>query len=316
MKVLVTGGAGFVGRWVVKSLLEDGHRVWVLDDLSNGRRDNLSAFEQNPNYQGLMVANCKDSESVTSLFERRFDICFHLAADVNIQNSIDEPLATVQNHAMGTFSALEAARRTNTKFVFVSSCMVYDSAPPERPIHEMSRVLPKSPYAASKLAAEGLVTSYFYTYGLPVVIVRPFSTYGPFQTPAAEGGVVSIFIKQLLDGGELRIEGDGTQTRDFLYVEDCATFVVLAGYSRDAVGEVLNAGTGNAICINDLTKLLSNDNKTKIVYVPPIHPQCEIYNLVSDSRKAKKLLGWEARVSLEDGLNRTRRWIEGLQGRN
>jgi len=305
---LVTGGAGFIGRWVVKKLLDDGHKVWVLDDLSNGQRKNIEEFMQNPNFAGFVEGDIKNVSILDNLFENKFDICYHLAASINVQDSIDDPGTTFQNDVVGTFNVLEQCRKYNTKIVFMSTCMVYDRANDEKGITEAHPTKPASPYAGSKIAGENMVLSYWYAYKLPAVVIRPFNTYGPMQKSSGEGGVVAIFIKRNLEGLPLNIYGDGFQTRDLLYVEDCAEFVVQAGYSDKVNGEIVNAGLGKDISINDLALLIAKD-KEKIVHVPHIHPQSEISKLLCNYQKARELLGWAPKVSLEEGIKRTEEWI-------
>ncbi|ABN53422.1 MAG TPA: NAD-dependent dehydratase [Hungateiclostridium thermocellum] len=308
MNILVTGGAGFIGRWVVKRLLEDGHKVWVLDDLSNGQRKNIEEFLSNPNFAGFVEGDIKNIPVLETLFENKFDICYHLAASINVQDSIDDPGTTFQNDVVGTFNVLEQCRKHNTKIVFMSTCMVYDRANDENGITEAHPTKPASPYAGSKIAGENMVLSYWYAYKLPAVVIRPFNTYGPMQKSSGEGGVVAIFIRRNLEGLPLNIYGDGCQTRDLLYVEDCAEFVVRAGYSDRVNGEIINAGLGRDISINDLALLIAKD-KEKIVHVPHIHPQSEIAKLLCNYQKAKELLGWTPKVSLEEGIKRTEEWI-------
>jgi len=308
MKVLVTGGAGFIGRWVVKKLLEDRHEVWVLDDLSNGRKENLDEFAGHPGLKEFRVGDIKDRDGLASLFRDGFDICYHLAASINVQDSIDDPGTTFNNDVIGTFNVLEECRKNGTKMVFMSTCMVYDRAMSDEGIDEKWPTKPASPYAGAKIAGENMVLSYYYAYGLPTVVIRPFNTYGPFQKSSGEGGVVAIFIKRQLEGETLNIYGDGTQTRDLLYVEDCARFVVEAGYSDKVNGEIVNAGLGRDISINDLAMLIAG-SKDRIKHVPHIHPQSEIPKLLCNYTKAKKLLGWEPKVTLEEGISRTRDWI-------
>lgn len=311
MNILVTGGAGFIGRWVVKRLLEDGHRVWILDDLSNGQRSNIEELMQNPNFAGFVEGDIKNIPVLETLFENKFDICYHLAASINVQDSIDDPGTTFQNDAMGTFNVLEQCRKQGTKIVFMSTCMVYDRANDENGITEAHPTKPASPYAGSKIAGENMVLSYWYAYKLPTVVIRPFNTYGPMQKSSGEGGVVAIFIKRNLEGLPLNIYGDGSQTRDLLYVEDCADFVVQAGYSERVNGEIVNAGLGKDISINELALLISQD-KNKIVHVPHIHPQSEIPKLLCNYQKAGELLGWAPKISLEEGIRRTAEWIKTI----
>ena len=309
MNVLVTGGAGFIGRWVVKRLLDDGHAVWALDDLSNGRLANIAEFEGHSGWRGFTRGDIKDMALLEKLFSNQFDLCYHMGASINVQDSIDEPRQTFDNDVIGTFNVLEMCRRDSVKMVFMSTCMVYDMATDPAGINELHPTKPASPYAGSKIAGENMVLSYWYAYGLPTVVVRPFNTYGPFQKTGGEGGVVAVFIKRSLAGDNLNIYGSGEQTRDLLYVTDCARFVVEAGYSDKVNGQILNAGLGRDVSVNELAALIE-PNPAKIVHVPHIHPQSEIMKLLCDSRKAGELLGWSPQVGLEQGLQLTRQWIE------
>ncbi|MCX9085011.1 MAG: GDP-mannose 4,6-dehydratase [Candidatus Methanoperedens sp.] len=308
MNVLVTGGSGFIGRWVVKRLLDNDNHVWVLDDLSNGCADNLDEFRDNPNLD-VTIGDIKDTALLSILFRNNFDICIHLAASIVVQDSIDHPRRTFENDVVGTFNVLEEAKRTNTKFVFMSTCMVYDTASTGGAISETHPTKAASPYAGAKLAGENMVQSYYYAYGLPTVIVRPFNTYGPYQKSTGEGGVVSIFVQKDLKGEVMNIYGDGTQTRDLMYVEDCAEFVVQAAYSDAVNGKILNAGLGEDISINDLAALICKD-ANRIKHVEHIHPQSEIPKLVCDYSRAKQLLGWEPRTSLIEGIGKFRNWMK------
>lgn len=309
MKILVTGGAGFIGRWVVKKLLEDHHHVWVLDDLSNGRIENLEEMKSHPFFVEFVRGDIKDEKILSQLFINRFEICYHLGASINVQDSIDNPNETFHNDTVGTFNLLEHCKKHHVKMVFMSTCMVYDRASNKDGIRETDPIKPASPYAGSKIAAENIVLSYYYAYGLPAVVIRPFNTYGPYQKTGGEGGVVAIFIKNKLDGKMLNIYGDGTQTRDLLYVEDCANFVVQAGFSQKANGEIINAGLGRDISINDLALMIAG-SRNQIRHVKHIHPQSEIPKLLCNYNKARHLLGWEPRFSLEEGLRKTEIWIK------
>lgn len=309
MNILLTGGAGFIGRWVAKRLLDEGHNLWILDDLSNGREENIREFHGHQGFKQFIKGTILDEQMLTDLFgQHKFDICYHLGASINVQDSIDDPRTTFNNDTVGTFYILEQCRKYNTKVVFMSTCMVYDRCNDDTGITELHPTKPASPYAGAKVAAENMVLSCYYAYGLPTVVIRPFNTYGPFQKTGGEGGVVAIFIKNELDGKELRIYGEGTQTRDLLYVEDCANFVVSAGFSDAVNGEIVNAGLGRDIAINDLALLIAGD-RARIRHVEHIHPQSEIQKLLCNSQKAKRLLGWEPRVTLEEGIARTREWI-------
>jgi nucleoside-diphosphate-sugar epimerase len=308
MNVLVTGGAGFIGRWVVKKLVDDGHDIWIIDNLSNGREENIKEFLHIDNIKGFIKGDIKDKKILDELFQNKFDICYHLGASINVQDSLDDPQTTFENDTIGTFNVLEECRKYKTKIVFMSTCMVYDKANDENGITEIHPIKPASPYAGSKIAAENMVLSYWYGYKLPVVVIRPFNTYGPFQKTGGEGGVVAIFIKKKLNNEILNIYGAGTQTRDLLYVEDCARFVVESGYNNEVNGHIINAGLGVDISINDLAVLI-NEDEENIKHVPHIHPQSEIQKLLCDYSKAKDLLQWEPKVSLQEGITKTREWI-------
>jgi nucleoside-diphosphate-sugar epimerase len=252
-----------------------------------------------------------------------------LAASINVQDSIDDPRSTFFNDTVGTFNILEKAKlqmfgkyakmdgdvwisdkKETThpcKVVFMSTCMVYDRAD-AKGIDELHPVMPVSPYGGSKIAAENMVLSYYNTYKLPSVVVRPFNTYGPFQKTGGEGGVVAIFINNTIDGRDINIYGSGNQTRDLLYVKDCAEFVVLSGYNKNVNGEIINAGTGRDISINDLAEMISR-GRSNINHVKHIHPQSEIQKLLCDYNKARRLIGWYPSYTLEKGLAETEEWI-------
>ena len=334
MKALVTGGAGFIGRWVVKRLLGDGHEVLALDDFSNGRPENLRELEGHRGFLGTVRGDIKDPACVADVFGRGpWDLVFHLAASIQVQRSIDDPEPTFRNDAEGTFRILEACRAqyfqlngldvTTKRFDFdtavprltdrrprvacMSTCMVYDLAG-DAPIPETHPYRPASPYAASKIASDMLALSYFHSYRLPVVVVRPFNTYGPFQKTNSEGGVASIFLQRDLAGSPLLVKGSGEQTRDLLYVEDCAEFVTKAALAQSAEGQIVNAGTSSDVSINELAhKCCSPGNRVE--HVTHDHPQAEIMRLRADASKAKALLGWVPSTGLDEGLAKTRAWL-------
>lgn len=310
MEILVTGGAGFIGRWVVKRLLDERQDVYVLDDLSNGRMENIEEFKDNSNFE-FVLGDIRNKAMLGDIFKKDVDICIHAAAAINVQESIENPQRYYDVNMNGTFNILEEARKRDVKVVLIGTCMVYDLSL-AKAINEEHSLNPKSPYAGSKLAAENLALSYFHAYGLPVVITRPFNTYGPYQKSDMEGGVVSIFIRNFLEGKTLNVFGDGTQTRDLLYVEDCADFIVKASFNEKAVGEIINAGYGRDSAINDLASLICKDAE-RIRYVEHHHPQSEILKLLCDYTKAKDLLDWKPKNPLEEGIKKTEEWIENLK---
>ncbi|AYD40702.1 SDR family NAD(P)-dependent oxidoreductase [Clostridium fermenticellae] len=332
MNMLVTGGAGFIGRWTVKRLLDDGHKVTVFDNLSNGRMENIEEFKNSPGFK-FIGGDIRDESKLDEIFKDKFDIIYHLAASINVQDSIDDPKTTFFNDTVGTFNVLERAKlqmfgkngrmdgnswvldpKEDTypcKVVFMSTCMVYDISG-DKGISESHPTKPVSPYGGSKIAAENMVLSYYNAYKLPTVVIRPFNTYGPFQKTGGEGGVVAIFINNSLYGRDINIYGSGEQTRDLLYVKDCARFVVMSGYSDKVNGQVVNAGTGRDVTINELAKIITRE-RIKINHVKHIHPQSEIMKLKCDYSKAESLIDWKPQYTLEQGIEETEKWIKGTK---
>ena len=305
--VAVTGAAGFIGRWVVDELLDRGYTVRGLDDLSNGSWRNVADFESSERF-ALTIGDVSDRESVDELLDGDVDACIHLAAEIDVQESLDDPQSHFETNVTGTERVLEACRATDTRLGLVGTCMVYDMVDSEEGIDESHPVKPASPYAGTKLAAENIAESYYHGYGLPVTVLRPFNTYGPYQKTGMAGGVVSIFTSHDIEGDPLKIFGDGTQTRDLMYVTDCARFIVDGTFSDAAVGEVINAGTGSDISINELAELVTSDG-TDITHVEHHHPQSEVQKLLCNPGKANDLLGWKPEVSLEEGIERLRKWL-------
>ena len=278
-----------------------------LDDLSNGSRRNVADFESSERF-ALTIGDVSDRESVDELLDGDIDACIHLAAEIDVQESLDDPQSHFETNVIGTERVLEACRATDTRLGLIGTCMVYDMVDSEEGIDESHPVKPASPYAGTKLAAENIAESYYHGYGLPVTVLRPFNTYGPYQKTGMAGGVVSIFTSRDIEGDPLKIFGDGTQTRDLMYVTDCARFIVDGTFSDAAVGEVINAGTGSDISINELAELVASDG-TEITHVEHHHPQSEVQKLLCNPGKANDLLGWEPEVSLEEGIERLRKWL-------
>lgn len=306
LRILVTGAAGFIGRWVVGELLARGHEVVPIDNLVAGEVAALDEFRGHPSLHPFEQGDVRDVAACRR-WMHGVDAVAHLAASISVQESIDDPKTTFENDVVGTFNVLETAREAGARVLFMSTCMVYDRADDDG-IDEDHPTKPASPYAASKLSGEALTESYFHAYGLPTTVVRPFNTYGPYQRSVGEGGVVAIFTRRSLLGEELRIYGSGSQTRDLLYVEDCARFVASALVSDSATGRILNAGTGHDVSVNELAALVEPD-ASRIVHVPHIHPQSEIAVLRCDPRRAAEVLGWRPEVDLPTGLGRVREWM-------
>lgn len=306
--VVVTGAAGFIGRWVVHELLERGFTVRGMDDLRNGSQRNIAAFDTEDAFE-FTTGSVTIRDDVEAVLTEEVDFCIHLAAEIDVQESLDDPDSHFEANIVGTKHILESCRENEIALGLVGTCMVYDMVESEAGIDESHPVKPASPYAGSKLAAENLAESYYHGYGLPVTIMRPFNTYGPFQKTGMAGGVVSIFTNRDIAGKPLTIYGDGTQTRDLLYVTDCAEFIVEATLSDETTGEILNAGTGTDISINELAELIASED-TEIEHVEHHHPQSEVEKLLCDPTKAHSMIDWEPTVSLAEGVSRLREWLK------
>ncbi len=305
-KVLVTGGTGFIGRWLVKRLLELNKEVIAFDNLANSSLENVAEFRDNPNFS-FIKGDVTNKEDLARAFVHRLECVYHLAAQNNVQESLDEPGNAYRNNLRGTYLILEECRKNNTRVLIMGTCMVYAPAK-DSALTEEHPTMPKSLYAATKLAAEELALSYYHGFGLPVVIVRPFNTYGPYQKCNNDGGVVAIFMSRHNEGEELEVRGDGTQTRDLLYVEDCAEFLVQAGEKETVIGHIINAGSGRDISINELAAMICPE-PARIRHIPHIHPQSEIMKLCCDSSKAEALLGWKPQTTIQQGIEQMREWL-------
>lgn len=307
MNILVTGGAGFIGRWTISRFLEEGHQVSILDDFSTGSVQNILEFAGNPCFKTLISGDLKDRALLKSISFPSFDVCVHLAGVCNVQDSILDPWPTFSTDVIGTFHLLECCRKAGVKVVFLSTSMIYDVSSSSVGILEGHGMKPRSPYAAAKLSGENMVLSYFHTYGLPVVILRPVSTYGPYHKGNGEGGIILNYIQKKIKGELISVYGDGEQKRDFLYVEDCADLIVKASLSDQANGEIFNAGSGIVISMKDLAVLISG-KKSGYSLVPAMHLHPEPVNDFCNSQKAESILGWKAKTSLAEGLKLTEQW--------
>jgi len=304
--ILVTGGAGFIGSELVRQLAGAGFRVRVVDNLVNGRRENLDdVLDQDIE---LIVADVRDLSSMGSLL-CDVDVVFHLAC-LGVRHSIHSPIENHEVNASATLGLLNAARNNSVKrFVYVSSSEVYGTAR-TAPITEEHPTLPMTVYGASKLAGESYTRAFWETYRYPTVVLRPFNAYGPRCHHEGDSGeVIPKFLLRCLAGKPMVIFGDGTQTRDFTFVGDTARGILAAGLSDASIGQTINLGSGREIQIRELATTIARTvgrADAEIVHVEP-RPG-DVLRLLADSSKAKKLLQFESTVPLREGIARLRDW--------
>ncbi|MCK5579921.1 MAG: SDR family oxidoreductase [Candidatus Omnitrophica bacterium] len=304
LKVLVTGGAGFIGSHLVDRLINDGHDVVVLDNFSTGRPQNLDHQKDSSQLQ-LVEADIRDLDKIKPYFEG-IEVVFHLAALADIVPSIVNPIGYYTSNVLGTMNVVEAARLSGVKrLVYTASSSCY-GIPPEGcyPTPENAAISPEYPYALTKYLGEETVLHWGKVYDLPVVSLRLFNVYGTrSRTSGTYGAVFGVFLAQKLSGQPYTVVGDGTQTRDFTYVTDVADAFATAGYS-DVSGEVFNVGTGKPQSVNRLVELLEGE----VTYIPkrPGEPDCTW----ADVNKIKAVLGWESKVSFEQGVAEIRKNID------
>ena len=299
MRAVVTGGAGFIGSHVADALLARGDEVHVFDDLSSGRRENV------PDGARLHEGDVRrDAESLFG--EVRPELCFHLAAQIDVRVSIDRPDLDADVNVIGTLHVLEAAREHGTKLVFSSTGgAIYGEC--EGPAAEDRPRRPLAPYGVSKLAAEEYIAAYNRLYGSTHVALRYGNVFGPRQDPHGEAGVVAIFMNALRDGKTPRIFGDGSQTRDYVYVGDVVA-ASLAAAQQD--GGVFNVGTGVETSVRDLyDRVQRASGITREAELAPARPG-ELQRSVLDASLAERELGWKPERSLDDGLAQTWAWFK------
>ena len=314
LNILVTGGAGFIGSHVVDVYLRAGHRVTVVDNLSTGRMANLNTRAQ------FFPADIR-SATLDAIFQQgRFDVVNHHAAHIDLRRSVADPWHDAEINILGTLNLLECARRFGVKRVIFSSTggAIYGDEVPY-PTPESHPAQPLSPYGVAKLTVEHYLHYYQAVHNLRSVVLRYANVYGPRQDPYGEAGVVAIFAERLLQGDRPVIFGDGQQTRDFVFVGDVVRANLLAvDYLKEDSGDsaplVANIGTGHELPVNELFTLLTTSlpSAPEPIYAPP--KPGEQRRSVIDPSYAKRTLGWEPLVSLEEGLRETWDWFKERSG--
>jgi UDP-glucose 4-epimerase len=296
MRVVVTGGAGFIGSHLVDALLARGDEVHVVDNLSTGSRQNLTSTAT------LHELDIRDEALEQLVAQFRPEVVFHLAAQADVGTSVERPAFDADVNVVGTVRVLEAARASDARVVFTSSGgAIYGEC--KRPAGEDDEPQPLSPYAASKLAGEEYLATWNRLYGVGHVSCRLANVYGPRQLPTLEGGVVAIFLDRLRDGHETEIFGDGNQTRDFVYVGDVVR--ALSAAAADPGGGVYNVGSGIETAVRELHRLCAEVAGVEREPRFGADRPGDLRHSVVDPSRAASELGWRAETTLAEGLGET-----------
>jgi len=310
--IVVTGGAGFIGSELVRQLAARGDRVVIIDNLINGKRENVADVLSR--HVTLQVTDMRDLDALAPHL-REARALYHLAC-LGVRHSVHSPHENHEVNATATLQLLAACRRLEVpRFVYVSSSEVYGGvrwAPTIRweQMTEDHPAFPCTVYGGSKLAGECYARAYYRTYGYPTVVVRPFNTYGPRSHHEGDSGeVIPKFLLRCLAGRPMVVFGDGTQSRDFTYVSDTANGILLAGEHPLAVGETINVGSGSEVTINDLARRVAIEAGYPDAIVEHDRPRPgDVPRLVADVARARAVLGYQPQVSLSEGLQRLLRW--------
>jgi len=299
VRVLVTGGAGFIGSHIAERLVRDGHEVRIVDNFSSGRRANLAGFADKVE---LVEGDIRDA----ALLERLSlgcELVYHEAAVVSVPYSVEHPQETHDVNIQGTLNVLQAARRGKVRrVVFACSAAVYGEEP-ELPKRESMAPLPIAPYGVEKITGEYYLGVFNKLYGVETVSLRYFNVFGPRQDPRSPySGVISIFVDRVLKGVTPRVFGDGQQCRDFVFVANVVDANLLAGRAASAAGRCYNIGCGQRTTLNDLLRILGRLTGQEV------HPEYDearagdIRESVADISRARRELGYEPVISVEEGL--------------
>jgi len=309
-RILVTGGAGFIGSHLVDRLLNEGFEVTIIDDLSTGNLENIAQHQDRDKFH-FIKGDIRDLTLVKETM-KDIDAVFHEAALASVTISVQNPILTNDVNVTGTMNLLKAASDLHVKrFIWASSAAIYGNTPSPKKREDMTPN-PTSPYGVSKLAAENYVRLFHKVYGLETVSLRYFNVYGPrqrFDIQSAYGGAITIFTNRLLRNMSPVIYGDGEQTRDFVYIEEVVKANMLALNNKKAAGEAFNIGTGTPVSINQIAETLKealNREKLKNIYTDP--RPTDVRHGYADIGKAKRILGYNPIFSIKEGINELVNW--------
>jgi len=316
MRTLVTGAAGFIGSTLVDRLLQEGHQVTGVDNLSAG--SHAANLESAHRYKGtgrfnFVAADVRNPELSDIVAGSNPEIVFHLAAQIDVRRSVDDPLFDARNNVLGTINLLEATRRAEVpRVIYAASGGTRYGAPTTLPATEDTAVDPLSPYAAAKVAGELYMRAYAGMYGLAPICLALAKVYGPRQYPHREPGVVTVFGSAMIAGRPTTIYGDGSATRDYVYVDDVATAFLCAAEAPITTTGTFNIGTGVQTTVTELHQLIA---EVVGVSSPPDHAQArtgEVHASALDPTRAGRELGWKPDIDVTEGVERTVGWLRGI----
>jgi len=302
MKIMVTGGAGFIGSWVADSYISNGHEVLIFDDLSSGRLENINAKAK------FVKGDIRDRSLVKSVMnDFKPDVVNHHAAQIDVRKSVEDPAYDAEVNIIGSITLLEnSVKHGVKKFVFASTGGAIYGEPEDIPADESTPPMPISAYGTSKYAVEKYLEYYRHIYSLDFVALRYANVYGPRQNPHGEAGVVAIFCSRILSGRTCLIYGDGSQTRDYVFVGDVARANVLALNSKSGS---YNIGTGVETSVNDLVSELGVASGRVFNTEYAGARAGEVLRISLEADLAEEVLGWEPRVFLDEGIRNTWEWF-------
>lgn len=312
MKILVTGGAGFIGSHLVDLLLSQNHQVVVLDNLGTGKMSNLPAAHGSLK---IIVGDICSAETVGSAVVG-CDAIVHLAAVASVQASVDDPGGTHQVNLVGTINLLEAAKQQKiNRFVFASSAAVYGNTS-ELPVTENTPLAPLTPYAADKLASEYYIDFYRRQYGLNPLLFRFFNIFGPRQDPASPySGVISIFLQRAMDQRPMTVFGDGEQTRDFVFVADLVRLLEQAVSTSRNIAGPMNVGNGHQTSLNQLLAAIQEISEKPLQISYCASRPGDIRHSCADNRRIKEQMDYRSEFTVAEGLKHTWEWMRKGSGK-
>lgn len=317
MRILVTGAAGFIGSNLVDRLLADGHQVIAVDNLCTGDVRNLEqAFRLNrlvPGRFTFLRIDIQAPELKAVVAGSNPEIIMHLAAQIDVRASVQDPLFDARNNILGTINLCEASRHADVRrIVYAASGGSRYGTPTHLPVTENAKADPMSPYAVGKIAAELYLTAYAAMYGMESICLALSNVYGPRQNPHGDAGVIALFGSAIAAGRPVTLYGDGTSTRDYVYVDDVVEAFVHAARAPRGTTGLFNIGTGEQTSVTDVHRLVAAvfDGSLPPRYAPA--RTGELPAIALDATKATEALGWEPAIDLAEGIGRTVRWLRAV----